>query len=254
MRTVCCQHLTLLICAVLLLVGCVPQQSNTTDEKREAHYIAGMARVRAMDYEGAIQEFEKALQANPSNASAHFELGWLYEKDERDLVGAIYHYDRYLRLRPNAPNADAVRARLQRCKQLLASTVTPISTAPTLQREIERLTAENMELKRQIETLRAYLATYLRTMTQTVTSVTQTQPQQYQTTSPPSVSVQGTAPQSVQTQPSPPSFRKHTIRQGETLYIIARKYGVSVDALLKANPGIDPRKLQVGQTINVPTQ
>lgn len=44
----------------------------------------------------------------------------------------------------------------------------------------------------------------------------------------------------------------HEIRSRETLAGIARQYGVEVDGLVAAN-GVDPRRLQVGQTIQVPT-
>lgn len=34
--------------------------------------------------------------------------------------------------------------------------------------------------------------------------------------------------------------------------MIARKYGVKVEALMAANPGLDPRRLRVGQTLAIP--
>lgn len=44
----------------------------------------------------------------------------------------------------------------------------------------------------------------------------------------------------------------HEVRSRETLAGIARRYGVEVDQLVEAN-GVDPRRLRVGQTIQVPT-
>ena len=44
----------------------------------------------------------------------------------------------------------------------------------------------------------------------------------------------------------------HTISSGDTLYRIARKYNVSVDSLLKLNPGVDPRTLGIGKTLLLP--
>lgn len=44
----------------------------------------------------------------------------------------------------------------------------------------------------------------------------------------------------------------YTIRSGDTLAGIAARLAVSVDALLRANPGIDTRGLVVGQTIRLP--
>jgi serine-type D-Ala-D-Ala carboxypeptidase/endopeptidase (penicillin-binding protein 4) len=46
--------------------------------------------------------------------------------------------------------------------------------------------------------------------------------------------------------------RTHTIRSGDTLDGIARRYGVSVAALQRANPGLNPRRLIPGRTVRLP--
>lgn len=46
---------------------------------------------------------------------------------------------------------------------------------------------------------------------------------------------------------------RHTVRAGETLTTIARQHGVTLRALLAANPQIaDPDRIRVGQVINLP--
>ena len=45
---------------------------------------------------------------------------------------------------------------------------------------------------------------------------------------------------------------KHTIEAGETLYRIARNYGVSEEALISANPGISAYNFPVGMVLNIP--
>lgn len=47
-------------------------------------------------------------------------------------------------------------------------------------------------------------------------------------------------------------YDSYTIRPGDTLYNIARRYYTTLNAIVTANPGINPRNLQVGQTIIVP--
>ncbi|HOI36700.1 MAG TPA: LysM domain-containing protein [Bacillota bacterium] len=44
----------------------------------------------------------------------------------------------------------------------------------------------------------------------------------------------------------------YTIQPGDTFYLIALRYGTTVDALIRANPGVDPNRLFVGQRICVP--
>jgi LysM repeat protein len=46
--------------------------------------------------------------------------------------------------------------------------------------------------------------------------------------------------------------RSHVIRAGENLYRVSLKYGIELDALLAANPRIDPRRLRVGQRVRLP--
>jgi LysM repeat protein len=45
---------------------------------------------------------------------------------------------------------------------------------------------------------------------------------------------------------------EHLVAKGETFATIAKKYGVSVDAITKANPGVNPRKLQLKQKLVIP--
>ena len=43
----------------------------------------------------------------------------------------------------------------------------------------------------------------------------------------------------------------HTVQSGDTLTAISRRYGVSLDSLLAANPGINPKNLKLGQKIRL---
>lgn len=45
---------------------------------------------------------------------------------------------------------------------------------------------------------------------------------------------------------------QYTIQSGDTLWLISQQVGTSVDALIAANPGINPTGLWVGQVINLP--
>jgi len=47
-------------------------------------------------------------------------------------------------------------------------------------------------------------------------------------------------------------YRKHTVSDGQTFGSIAKHYGVRVSEIQSANPGVDSRKLKIGQQINIP--
>jgi LCP family protein required for cell wall assembly len=46
--------------------------------------------------------------------------------------------------------------------------------------------------------------------------------------------------------------KKYTVQPGDWFYAIARRFGVSVDALQAANPNLDPRALYAGLVLNLP--
>jgi peptidoglycan DL-endopeptidase LytF len=54
-------------------------------------------------------------------------------------------------------------------------------------------------------------------------------------------------------EPCPNGSTTYSIQPSDTFYSIARRFNVSLDALLAANPGINPDSLQIGQQICVPT-
>ena len=45
----------------------------------------------------------------------------------------------------------------------------------------------------------------------------------------------------------------HIIKSGDTFGRLAAKYGVTVQAIVSANPSLDPRRLRIGQAVNIPS-
>lgn len=226
------------------------------DEQREPHFLTGKARVNAMDYEGAVAAFEKALEVNPRSSSAHFELGLLYEDKVQDYAAAIYHFERYLRLRPGSDYAEIVKQRIVACKQELAKTVSLVPIQQNVQRDLERLTDENRELRQKVEAWQAYYNNAGSRPSddgQAAMAARNPSPQPAQ----PVVSVGQTASVSANASRPPSSssrnFGTYSVVAGDTPASIARKYGVKLDALLAANPGLDPRRMKIGQTLNIPS-
>ncbi len=53
-------------------------------------------------------------------------------------------------------------------------------------------------------------------------------------------------------EPRCPGGFLYTVVIGDTLYSIARRNNIAIEALIAANPGIDPQSLQIGQQICIP--
>ncbi len=57
-------------------------------------------------------------------------------------------------------------------------------------------------------------------------------------------------------EPGPPSTCPggvlYVIRSRDTFYLIAQRYGISLERLIQANPGVDPDQLEVGSRICIP--
>jgi hypothetical protein len=246
------------------LSGCGPTSQSQQDEEKEPHYIDGMRALNTFDHGGAVDEFEKAVEANPHNASAHFELGCLYEGNRQgeeqdpkeDSAAAIYHYEQFLKLRSNAPNADFVKQRIINCKQDLAKAVLPLPTTPGVQRDLEQLLEENKQLRAQVEQWRAYVKTLTN---QPAIVQDHLHPPMIETQRPPTLlTATNPAPYTFHGDTHPPIHPPtrvpvtYVVQSHDTLASISRKFNVKLDSLTLANPGINARKLRVGQTVNIP--
>ena len=207
-----------------------------------------------MDFQGAIEAFEQSLEVNPHSAMAHFELGWLYDEKTADPAAAIFHYQQYLKLNPNADNADVIKQRIYRCKQQLAADVLPLPSAPAAQQQLEKLSEQNRQLQDETAKWRAYFASQL--------AATRTNAVPMPVANPtPAVSAQNvsTAPVGVNTglpvnpKPAAAGSRTHTVAAGETAMSITRKLGVKLSALQAANPGVNLARIRTGQVLNLPS-
>ena len=54
-------------------------------------------------------------------------------------------------------------------------------------------------------------------------------------------------------QACPAGTTAYVIRAGDTFFSLARRYNTTVEAIMRANPGVDPNRLFIGQIICIPT-
>lgn len=220
------------------------------DDEKESHFVLGKSRVNAMDYAGAIEAFAQSLEVNPRSAAAHFQLACLFDTKQTEPAAAIYHYQEYLRLNPKAENAEVIKQRIYSCKQQLAADVLPLPSAPAAQKQLEDLAEKNRRLQDEVDKWRAYFTAQQ--------NAPKPNPPTTTTSSAiaPAPAPDNPAPTTATTKPPTTSAkpRTHVVAAGETMASIARKSGVSLTALQAANPGVTPKKLRVGQTLNLPPQ
>jgi tetratricopeptide (TPR) repeat protein len=240
----------------IALGGCSP--SGQPDEEKEPHYVLGQGRVNAMDYQGAIEAFEESLEVNPHSAAAHFALAWLYDQKVPDPAAAIYHYEQFLKLNPNADNAAVIRQRMDACKQQLAKDVLLLPSSPAAEEQLEKLAAQNRQLEDEVETLKKWNAYYagqlgaVKTNLPPTPNIIAAQQSQIPVQPAPVVVAQNGAPNKTHS-PDSTTPRTHTVVSGETAVGIARKFGIKLTALESANPGMNPGRIRVGQLLKIPS-
>src|SRR6266496_2675008 len=244
--------------------GCSLGESGLEEEK-DANYLAGRSRKATLNYPAAVEAFERALETNPRSAAAHFELGLIYYQNiTTNWARAIYHFEKYLELRPKANNADLVRQNIDYCKLALAREVPYTPNNDLVRKEVEHLARENADLRQQIDHLTGQLALRPAGATSAVTTLNAaiSARQAASARVPSNSTVQyaqaaestGALLAANDTARTPAASKTHVVKSGDTPYSIARNYGVKLASLEVANPGLVPRRLRPGQTLVIPFQ
>ena len=125
--------------------------------------------------------------------------------------------------------------------------------AKDMQRELENLRNENADLKDMVNTLKIQLAA--RPVSPIGTDSSTTGSSVRPTPLPESdrgLSFGSARPPSPDSDRDRSGRRTHRLKKSETFYSLSRSYGVSVNALREANPGLNPNKLSIGQEIRIP--
>ncbi|MBP7143137.1 MAG: LysM peptidoglycan-binding domain-containing protein [Opitutaceae bacterium] len=249
--------------ALLITPGCDPgERTVTTAEVDDPGFRRGKELLRQGRNQEALAAFLKVIERRGEDGpESHLEAGLLYQFHIKDPIAAIYHYRKYRELKPNAPQVDLVRQRIESAKREFASTLPgdPMNNAVIPRYEsveqIERYQRENETLKSEIVTLRGQLmnrpATALSIREQAadspispvtpVESYSPLHPQGSPTSTADSamdqrtrqesrvvINTQATPPPSTPTRPAESSSqgrgRRHVVVKGDTLFNLAQRY------------------------------
>jgi tetratricopeptide (TPR) repeat protein len=242
-----------LLAGLLLLTGC-DKSGPTTDAEEERNPLvnSGQEYMEQGEYDEAIAVFKKALDDNPMMARPHLDLAVIYQQYKINYIHAIYHYDRYLELRPNSEKADMINEQKLKVAKELANTL--INNSPEVKQVIQErntLVQQNNELKRQLSVA---LRNQKTTTTTAAKKTTTTKPEPVVTTKP---APEPVAKPAATTTASAPKHQIYHVVSGDTLTKIATKFyndSGKWDIIFEANR--DSMKsagdLRVGQTLVIP--
>ena len=92
--------------------GAPPKQPSVKEpalEKAALYEELGTAYTKAGLFDEAIDAYRKSLISDPNNADIHYYLGLLYQKSNKDVEKAVFHFKRYLYMKPDAKNREDVK-------------------------------------------------------------------------------------------------------------------------------------------------
>ena len=297
---------------VALGSGCTPEAWLPVDEDRERNYQRARDAERLGDYQAAAEYYERAAEKNPRSPAVQLGYAQLCDGPLRRPAEAVYHYQQYLRLRPDDPRAQDIRRRITNATERLATTVPLVIRSETIARDLEAMRRENASLWARVTNLTATVAYWSNAWHQASTGGGNAAAPPSAASTPPSRSTPRNAevptrrptrtaeatPRPATRSPEPPArsvaasatkstlenrpklgpnprsrasvggpapstssavprsgtqmARSHRVGRGETAAAVARRYGISLDALQRANRGVDLYRLPPGTLLRIP--
>ncbi len=244
--------LSLLGAFALGLAGCGDNERlSYAAETDEPAYREGTALLKSGRKQEALNAFLRVItKRGDDSAESHLEVGLLYLQHINDPLSAIYHFRKYLALRPNSPQAVLVRQRIDAATREFARTLPAQPLETQLQRvdlvaTLDRLKQENESLKKELAELKASRGhASLPTLGETAPRATESSVGRvsFSTESIPVVSTRPppsgapvrapvlapvrAAPVSVPTPAvtRPAGARRHVVQPGDTLFKLAQQY------------------------------
>lgn len=124
-RRVLLQTLLALVSACLLVAGlcsCGREEKRLTGNDARGRWMrkADEAAQKG-EWDAAVALYERALRHRPDMAAGHRRIAPIFDEQKKDPVAALYHYNRYLELAPNAPDREAVAEAVEHCQQYIAA-------------------------------------------------------------------------------------------------------------------------------------
>lgn len=98
--------------AVRAFSGAKKESESLKRKLSNEYYTLGNLFFEKQDYKKAISQFKKALRLNSEDAWSHHNLGVIYDYYLNDNKRALYHYRKYLQIKPLEEGAREIRERI----------------------------------------------------------------------------------------------------------------------------------------------
>ena len=151
-----------MLVAILLFASCQDRRGmQIASEVDEPHYRRGVQMLRSGQNQVALEAFLKVIEKRNGDApESHLDVGKIYLDHIHDPIAAIYHFRKYLELRPNSPQSPVVRELIDTAKKEFARTLPGQPLDDHYERVdllelVERLQNENESMKAELAAIRA---------------------------------------------------------------------------------------------------
>ena len=142
----------LLILSVILCCACSSSNLSTVEESEERQFLLAKDFQSQGRYDDALITYLGLISVRRESPESHLEAGYIYLQSLKDPIRAIYHFDRYLDLKPESKRIVQVKqlietAKLEFLRQLPAKPFQVEVDRMNLLEIIKKLKEENAELK-----------------------------------------------------------------------------------------------------------
>jgi tetratricopeptide (TPR) repeat protein len=163
MRRSLCQSVRLWFWVVLLAAaGCDrPESLPFAAETDEPNFRRGQQLVKTGREQEALAAYLKVIEKRGEDApESHLEAGLIYQQHIKDPLAAIYYFRKYLELKPNSPQSELVRQRIDAATRDFARTLPAQPFESTMEKAdltelVDKLQRENNQLKEELAAARA---------------------------------------------------------------------------------------------------
>jgi len=146
----------MLVVLALAVTACTePATTGFISDDKNPWLKKAEAEKQRRNYAEAAECYEQALKLNPESAAIHWAVAILDEQQLKDLAGAIYHYQRFVKLNADPERVKMANVFIERAKRNMIASMpnSPMENAG----EMSDLLQKNRALQDEVDKLRQQL-------------------------------------------------------------------------------------------------